>query len=307
MENRPRPGLAEVLLVWILLALVGAALFVTYARLPVGELYHVSRNGLAGGASRLVLFLGWPGGLVAIGALAVVADRLRAPLPRLAALVAAGLCASIVAPGVIDQADLDARPVNALAAVGTCGALFLTGVALARGGSGHSAPVHGLDVVRLGLAFVLLLAAIPWIAAELGFSVSDAPVLGSIFLGDQRSSVPGQETLTAVHLGDHHGMVGTLLAWTALALSRVPGRMNGRLLRPLLVGYLSLMLTYGLANALQDFWLEQIVKRGATSAAIPSVIRPEVSWAWAGVAGAALLICLASLRVVRVDRRQREE
>ena len=307
MENRPRPGLAEVLLVWILLALVAVALFVTYARLPVAELYHVSRHGLAGGASRLVVFLGWPGGLVAVGVLAVVADRLTKLLPRLAALVAAGLCASIAVPGVIDQGDLDARPVNALAAVGTCGALLLTGVALARGGIGRSAPARRLDAVRLGLAFMLLLAAIPWIAAELGFSVSDAPLLGSIFLGDQRTSVPGQETLAAVHLGDHHGMVGTLLAWTALALSRVPRRLEGRWLRPFLVAYLSLMLVYGLANALQDFWLEQIVKRGATSAAIPSVIRPEVSWAWAGVAGAALLICLASLRVVRVDRCQREE
>jgi hypothetical protein len=257
----------------------------------VAELYHVSRNGLAGGASRLVVFLGWPGGLVAVGVLAVVADRLTRLLPRLAALVAAGLCASIAVPGVIDQGDLDARPVNALAAVGTCGALLLTGVALARGGIGRSAPARRLDAVRLGLAFMLLLAAIPWIAAELGFSVSDAPLLGSIFLGDQRTSVPGQETLAAVHLGDHHGMVGTLLAWTALALSRIP----------------RLMLAYGLANALQDFWLEQIVKRGATSAAIPSVIRPEVSWAWAGVAGVALLICLASLRVVRVDRFRREE
>lgn len=304
MEDARRPGLAEVLLVWILIVLVGAAIFVTYARLPTADLYHVSRTGFAGGASRVVIFLGWPGGLAAVAVLAIVADRLAGVLPRLLALTAAALCASIIVPGVIDQADLDARPVNALAAIGTGTALALTVVALARGGVGESAPFGRLDVLRIVTAVVLLLAAIPWIGAELGFSVSDAPILSSVFLGDQTTSVPGQETLIAVHLGDHHGFVGTLLAWVALALSRVPARMRSPRLRAFLVGYLGLMLVYGLTNALQDFWLEQIVKRGTTSASIPSVIRPDVSWAWAGMVGVTLLICLAAFRVVRVDPRQ---
>jgi hypothetical protein len=212
MEVTRRPGLAEALFAWILLAVLGAAVFVTYARLPASELYHVSGSGVTGGASRLVVFLGWPGGLIAIAVLAIVADRLRSLPARLAALAAAGLCASIVVPGVIDQADLDARPVNALAAIGVGAAVLLTAIAQARGGIGESAPIGWLDAARIALAVVLLLAAIPWIAAELGFSVSDAPVLGSIFMGDQRIEAPGQETLMAVHLGDHHGMVGTLLA-----------------------------------------------------------------------------------------------
>jgi hypothetical protein len=207
-------------------------------------------------------------------------------------------------PGVIDQADLDARPVNALAAIGTGAALALTVAALVRGGVGESIPFGRLDVVRIAAAVILFLAAVPWIAAELGFSVSDAPILSSIFLGDQRTSVPGQETLMAVHVGDHHGLVGTLLAWVALALSRVPARMRSPRLRAFLVGYLALMLVYGLANALQDFWLEQIVKRGATSASIPSVIRPDASWAWAAMLGVASLICLAAFRVVKVDHRE---
>jgi hypothetical protein len=81
MEVTRRPGLAEALFAWILLAVLGAAVFVTYARLPASELYHVSGSGVTGGASRLVVFLGWPGGLIAIAVLTIVADRLRSP-PR---------------------------------------------------------------------------------------------------------------------------------------------------------------------------------------------------------------------------------
>ena len=61
--------------------------------------------------------------------------------------------------------------------------------------------------------------------------------------------------IAAVHLGFHHGTGGVLLALAALALSR-PQRSAA------LAGYLSLMLAYGLANALEDAWNEQLWKRG---------------------------------------------
>jgi hypothetical protein len=47
------------------------------------------------------------------------------------------------------------------------------------------------------------------------------------------------------------------------------------------------------------------VKRGTVSVKIPSLIRPDASWAWAAMVGATLLICLALFRVGRVDPRQR--
>jgi hypothetical protein len=304
MADRGRPGLAEVLLVWALFAVVAVEVLVTYARLPASDLYHVSGSGLEGGASRALVFVGYPASLAAIALLAIVADRLDTRTARVGALSAFVLCASIGVPGVIDQDDLDARPVNALAGIGIALALVLTAAALARGCLGQSAPLGGGDAARIGAAIVLLLAATPWIAADLGFTISDAPVLGSIFLGEQIKSVQGQETLMAVHLGHHHGMDGTLLAWTALALSRVPARMKSRRLRAALVAFLALMLVYGLANALQDFWTEQLVKRGAISASIPSVIRPDASWAWVAIVAVAAVICLAVFRVVRVDQRQ---
>ena len=68
------------------------------------------------------------------------------------------------------------------------------------------------------------------------------------------------EAAAAVHLGDHHGTDGILLAWTALALSRTVPTMP-RAPQDRAVFYLCLMLVYGLALALEDFWHEQLVKR----------------------------------------------
>jgi hypothetical protein len=135
--------------------------------------------------------------------------------------------------------------------------------------------------------------------------VSDVPVLGRIFLAKQLSpSVVGEPSLHAVHLGRHHGMDGVLLAISALLLSRVPRQIASRVRRIAFTAYLSLMLVYGLANALQDFWTEQLVKRGTTSLKIPSLIRPEASWAWVAIIAATFLICLAALHVARVVHPQ---
>jgi hypothetical protein len=102
--------------------------------------------------------------------------------------------------------------------------------------------------------------------------------------------------LIAVHLGHHHGLDGTLLALAALALSRIVSQASRRV-RPVLAFYLALMLVYGLANALQDFWLEQLVKRGTTSLELPEMTRPGFTPAWAAIVAAAALLHLAARRV----------
>ena len=295
--NRARPGLAEVLTVWILFGVVTLEVWVTYARLPTRELYNVSESGFEGGAGRALVLLNFPLALVAIALLAIVADRLRGRL-ALVALAAAILCVIVVVPGVVDQDDLDAKAANALPALGVLIAVVLTGLALARGGIGASRPFGGgWDVARAALAVVILLASIPWIAAELGFYLSDTPGLRSIFMSGQVRPEPGHPDIRAVHLGHHHGMDGALLALSALALSRVVPQIRGRRLRLALGFYVALMFVYGLANALQDFWLEQLVKRGTTSLKIPSMIVPTLSWAWLAILGAALVIQFAAWRV----------
>jgi hypothetical protein len=305
-RHGPRPGLVEVVAVWLLFGVVALAMCVTYARLPPEASYNVSGEGFAAGAGRMLVFANYPLALVAVAFLAILADRLGGRLALVAA-VGAALSAVVVWPGVVDQSDLDAKPVNAIPALGVLIALVLTGVALARGGLGASRPFGGgWDAARAVLAVVLVLGSLPWLVAELGFYVGRLPGLGSLFMSDEILPEPGHPDLRAVHLGHHHGLDGTLLALTALALSRVVRDVRTVALRLALGFYVALMLVYGLANALQDFWLEQLVKRGTTSLEIPTLTVPKASWAWAAILAAALLIHFAARSVGRVGRPSQE-
>ena len=301
-----RPGLAEVVAVWALYGVVAILVWITYARLPVDEFYNVSREGFAGGASRVLVYLNYPLALVAIALLAILADRLRGRLVPVAVL-AALLCAVVFWPGVVEQSDLDAKPINALPALGVLMTAILTVVALVRGGLGRSRPFGGgWDVARVAFAVLLVLASIPWLLADVGVYVGRIPGLGAVFMSDEILPEPGHPFLRAVHLGHHHGLDGTLLALTALLLSRVVPDVRPRLLRLALGFYVALMLVYGLANALQDFWLEQLAKRGTTGLELPTMTVPKASWAWAAILGAALLIHFASGRVGRFGRPHEE-
>ncbi len=264
----------EPLLVWLLFGLVTVEIVVTYSRLPARELYHVSGSGLAGGASRALVFLNFPTALVAIALIALVYEQLPGRALRSSAVAAGLLCTPVFWPGVVDQADLDARWVNVPAAAGVALALGLTTSRLA----GRPAQ-HG-DRARLALGVLVLLAAPAWLAADLGFFLNGVPVLGSIY----------ETGLYFVHHGHHHGMDGVLLVLASLLLSRALPAIRSRALRLATAAYLALMLTYGIGNIANDFWLEQVVKRGWTSWAIPSVLEPRLTWAWAVlVAGAAAI------------------
>jgi Phosphoglucomutase/phosphomannomutase, alpha/beta/alpha domain III len=303
MEPRRRPGLLEATAVWSLFALVGLAILVTYARLPPGSLYHTSGGGLEGGASRALVFVGFPFALVAVPLAWISVARLRTRVAVAIGLLGTVLCATVGFPGVIDQADLDARPVNALAGIGALLVLGLTVVAFRRGGIGDSARFQRSDWVRIAVAAVLVLAALPWVWAELGYYVNDAPVVGDPFIAEQvKPSFGGEPSLHAVHLGHHHGMDGILLALAALFVSRVPARMPRRGEGTALAVYVAVLLTYGLANALQDGWNEQLVKRGTTESELPSVIRPDLSAAWLGILFGAVVIYFVLFRVGRVNR-----
>ena len=303
MEQGRRPGLLEAIGVWCLFALVALAILITYSRLPPASLYHTSGGGLEGGASRALVFAGFPAALVAVPLAWISVARLRTWLAVATGLVCTVLCATVGLPGVIDQADLDARPVNALAGAGALLALGLTAAALRRGGIGASARFQRSDWLRIAVATVLVFAALPWVWAELGYYVNDAPVVGDPFIAEQiKPSLGGEPSLHAVHLGHHHGLDGILLALAGLFLSRVPGCMPRRGEGTALGIYVALLLTYGLANALQDGWNEQLVKRGTYDSKLPSVIRPDLSAAWLGILLGATAIYFLLFRVGRVNR-----
>ena len=203
------------------------------------------------------------------------------------------LCLVVVVPGVVDQNDLDAKPVNLVPAAGVAIALALSlgglrnTVLQGRAGRG--------DRLRVALAVLLIVIGIPWLFAETGFYAPD-PILADEQVG---STGAGEETLAAVHLGHHHGTDGVLLGLAALLLSRTLGSVRGRR-ASIASAYLALMLAYGVANAVQDFWLEQVVKRGWTEHALPSFLRPELSVGWA-----AMLVAAAAIEISWFRRERR--
>jgi hypothetical protein len=288
---RRRFGPWEMWGVWGLYIAVAVEIVVTYSRTPLHELYHVSEGGFGGGAGRALVFLNYSTALVAIALAVLAADGRGGRAAAAVAAVAIALCAWVFVPGVVDQSDLDAKPVNAVAAAGVAVALAL---GLAAAGPRTTRGRLPGDRLRIAIAAVLFLAAIPWLAADLGFSLDHTP-LGSVYQTGELRRQPGVPGLhPAVHLGHHHGMDGTLLAWSALVLSRVAVGVRAARVRTALLLYLSLMLVYGVANAAQDFWLEQAVKRGWTETEIPSVLQPDLDLAWGVIVLAtAAVYCVA--------------
>lgn len=290
--HKPTAGRApvplELGLVWLLLALVATEIVVTYARLPPRELYHVSGRGLAGGLGRALVFANWPVALVAIATVLAVAERLPGRGSRTLAALSVLLCAVVAWPGVVEQADLDPKPVNALPAAGVALALALAAAAARRHGvrlvGGHAAGW------RLAAGVLALALSLPWLAADLGVYLDRLPGLGDVLLSGELRTQPGDPTPhPAVHHGHHHGMDGTLLVVCGLLLVPTVAAVAGRL-GTVLSGYVALMLTYGAANLANDVWLEQVVKRGWTSREIPDVTVPSLGIAWAVIAvGAAAL------------------
>jgi hypothetical protein len=277
----------EVRAVWLLLLLMAVALVVTYARLPAEELYNVSGSGLSGGFGRLLVDLNFPDAIVALAILAVIWRLLpRRALP--VAVAAAALCLVVVIPGVVEQSDLDPKPVNALPALGVGLVLVLS--LLARR-STVPRDERG-DPIRLLLGAVAVVLAIPWIAAALGAYLDGAPLLGSVFQTGRIVSYHGNEPHHAVHHGMHHGLYGMAFVLTALLLSRRL-REAPAIAAPLL----SLLLAYGFGNIANDDWLEQIAERGWTDGTFPSVLEPTVNWGW-------LLVLLAAAAVWALWFRQ---
>jgi hypothetical protein len=279
--GRQQPLAREPLLVWALFLFVSAEVFATYSRLPLRELYHVSGTGPAAGLGRAVVLLNFPTALVALPILAFVAGRLW-PI----AVVSALLCCGVFWPGIVDQADLDVKWANAVPAAGVALALALT---LWRARDGLAVPVRRrYDRWRLAIALVLLVLALPWLAADLGLSFGDM---------DAWWAPLGQARLHhAVHHGHHHGMDGTMLVLAALLLSRAMLSVPRRLRTPVAI-YLGILVTYGLGNILNDAWYEQVVKRGWASFTMPSVLLPAATLPWALILVVGVLVGLLFLRI----------
>ncbi len=251
----------------------------TYSRVPAAELYHVRHAGtVAGGFGRELVALDFPFALVGIALVGLAWPRLHSPALRTVGLAAIVLCAVVYF--AVDQGNLDAKPLNAVPALGLALAVALV---FAVGVSAAPRTTRG-DGLRIVIAAVLVFFAAPLVAAELGFYLDGVPMLGRFFETGRLTSQPGVRGLHhAVHHGQHHGWQATMLSLTALGFSRLP--------RPrVLDAYLALMLAYGVGNLVNDDWLEQVVKRGWTSHEVPSLLTPAANWGWAAVLVGAVII-----------------
>jgi hypothetical protein len=265
--------------VWALLLATAAVLVITYSRLPPEELYNVSEEGLALGLGRALVLLNYPVSLVAIPIAWLAADRIGSRRALWAAGVATALCAVTAWPGVVDQHDLDAKPVNVLPAIGVAIAFVLS----------LRAPWERvgrlpLDPVRVVIGVVVWVVALVWVASVAGFYFP-----GDVFLGEEIRRGGDGRLGPAVHLGDHEGLDAALLVTSSLVLTRYRPR--------LAVGFvLGLAFVYGLAVEWRDFWFEQVAKRDWTSWNPPQVLTPRFSLAWG------VLLLLASGVALAVRR-----
>jgi len=283
------PPLWPVVAVWGIAAAVVVATFVTYARIEPEELYHVSNRGLAGGASRALVVLNFPVAILALAMLPVIVARLLAgqvSRVRWWTIVAAAAVAAVLSlvtawPRVVDQADLDAKPINVIPAIGVALTLGLTVAAAARSpgpGTTIQERTRFPTPLRFGLMAAVAVVSLPWLFAEAGFYISAVPGLGKVFVSDEY--LPEGATLRAVHFGHHHGLDGAIFASSALILMPATFAIGGRALRHTGMALVALMFVYGVMNLAQDFWGEQVVKRGWSGAEFPDVLRPGITPAW---------------------------
>ena len=159
-----------------------------------------------------------------------------APQPRWLATIAGLLCLVVAVPGVVDQNNLDAKPVNAVVAAGVILALVLS----LRADVPAARPA-GPARIALGLALALI--CVEWIAAALGLYLDGIP-LGWVFQTGRPITTEGP-VHPAVHHGIHHGWQGLLLILAVLLLTRLP-------LRRGVVPLFALLVAYGLGNIVND-------------------------------------------------------
>jgi hypothetical protein len=281
-----------VVLVWTMFAVVLTAIVVTYSRLPPDDLYNVVGRGFVdGGLSRALVYVNFPIGVAAMLVLLGQADRMSAR-GRALAVAAFLLWTPIFSPRVVTPAYLDARWSNAIPAVGVAIAVVLTLVTPAV----RPARVRG-DAARIVVVVALVLIALPWIAAEVGADFVHVPVLGAVYQTHELRLQPGVAVAhPAVHYGDHHGLEATLLVITALLVSRTLGSIGGVRLHAAFGFVLGLVIAYGLGNVANDFWVEQVAKRGWTTWLIPDVLQPKLSWAWLAIVVVGILLWLTLFR-----------
>lgn len=104
--------------------------------------------------------------------------------------------------------------------------------------------------------------SLPWIFAYFNIPIIDVPILNHIFL--------------AVHLGEHHGLSGFRYVLPLLLLYFSFRWFKDLGFRSAVVLSTSPFFAYRLYLLVQDFWFEQIVKRGWINLKLPDPTQVNV-------------------------------
>src|SRR3989344_3602655 len=107
------------------------------------------------------------------------------------------------------------------------------------------------------LLSVVVFVSIPWILAVPGIFVSDIPVLNIFFIGSQ--DYGGKPS---VHLGTHHGFEGFFTVTAMILVFTTAKYLYDKRLKIIAGLGASFLLVLGLYNLIEDFFVEQIYKRG---------------------------------------------
>ena len=63
------------------------------------------------------------------------------------------------------------------------------------------------------------------------------------------------------------------------------------------------MLVYGIANTIDDFWLEQVVKRGWSDYVFPGMLQPALTLGWVAIVTGAVGVYALIRRTTRPEPR----
>lgn len=300
MRSKSRCGVpAEIVALWLLFAGVCVEVLVAYTKTKPGELIGVPRTGLSVAVTDAIGFLAFPTGLIAVGVAIAIGNRLRGATAWIAAACAVAVAVAFIAPGIAESEEVEVvlNFPRVVAAVGVITLMALTFHAATADGIARFSPSRRGDFVRVAIAGTIVFGALPWFAADLTLSLDRVPGLSRVFLTDVLRSEPGRAGLNpAVHDGHHHGMDGALLALAAIAFSRLIGGLR-RWRRVALAAVAGFLFAYGSANALQDFWLEQVVKRGASNFLFPKMMAPSLGVPFMLIVAAATLLTVLLLIV----------
>ena len=123
------------------------------------------------------------------------------------------------------------------------------------------------DYIRIAILGVAIFFGLPWIFAIHGIFISDIPGLNAIFMGAQigiGGNNPFDFIYPSVHLGNHHGFGGLVYIIYTTLFSILVFQMENIRIKQFSIFAIGSLFSYGLIGYLEDYFHEQIIKRGLT-------------------------------------------